>query len=95
MEWLLYTCNTFEGGSGLILTLMMIYLYFNSKNKNARLLFILLVVFRDAGLFRQTVSYLLDQHVAGYPYSIQHELYGKFAVAGLYTINGLWIYSTG
>lgn len=100
LSWQVFTCNTFEGGSGLILTLLQIYLYLfdspknkkiNNRMSNMRLIFILLVVFRDAGLFRQTVSYLLDQHVANYPYSIQHNLYRNFAVAGLYTINGLWI----
>eukprot|EP00122_Pirum_gemmata_P013040 Pgem_evm1s12129 len=51
-----------------------------------------MVVFRDAMLFRQTVSYLLDQHVVDYPYSLKEpKEFRIYGILGLYTINTLWI----
>ena len=65
-------------------------------NKSRRTyLFILIILFRDAMLLRQTFSYLTDQHIDNYPFSNISKNNGfgwkRESIIGLYTINSIWI----
>ena len=56
-----------------------------------RLLLALVVVWRDATLFRENVEYMvLQHHVAGYPFTTRSATYRPHAIACLWLVNGLW-----
>lgn len=53
---------------------------------------VLLLLFRDATLFRETVEYLWEHHRLGYPYTIQEPVWARpHAIAILWIINFLWL----
>lgn len=53
--------------------------------------FILVVMFRDATLWRETVEYMYDHHRDGYPYTTTDETYRIHAIAILWVVNGVWL----
>ena len=54
--------------------------------------FVLVVLFRDATLFRETVEYMWDHHRSGYALTsmARPELRPHY-VAALWTVNGCWL----
>merc|ERR1712150_254021 len=52
---------------------------------------ILVTLFRDATLWRETVEYMLDHHQKGYPYTIKNMHYRQHAIVCLWTVNILWL----
>ena len=71
----------------------------NSQRKRYphSLLLILVIIFRDAMLFRQTFSYMSDQHLENYPFSFRNSsgdfpnAFRPLAIGGLWFINGIWL----
>jgi hypothetical protein len=51
----------------------------------------LVVVFRDATLWRETVEYLGEHFFSGHAFSTVNPAVRKLAIANIYLINGLWI----
>lgn len=56
-----------------------------------RSLFVLLVVFRDATLFRETVEYMLDHHRSGYAHTVSDPALRPHAIACLWMVNIVWL----
>jgi hypothetical protein len=53
---------------------------------------VLLLLFRDATLFRETVEYMWDHHRLGYPHTIQEPAWARpHAIAILWIVNFLWL----
>lgn len=95
--WLI---NYNDAGLGVLVLLALLY-YRSKKNSTqttsqialakSKILFILVVVFRDATLWRETVEYMYDHHRQGYPYTTQDERYRGHAIAILWIVNGVWL----
>lgn len=81
---------------GIAVLFALIYRYkFNANssrnNTSATVILVLLVVFRDATLWRETVEYMWDHHRKSYPFSTDDLMYRPHAIACLWTVNGLWL----
>jgi hypothetical protein len=89
--WLI---NYNDAGLGLLVLLALLY---HQSNKNtpravmSKVLFILVVIFRDATLWRETVEYMFDHHRKGYPYTTEDPTYRWHAIAILWIVNGVWL----
>jgi hypothetical protein len=53
--------------------------------------FTLIVVFRDATLFRETVEYMWNHHRLEYPFTCQDPSYRLHGIAILWLVNILWL----
>lgn len=102
--WLI---NYNDAGLGVLVLLALLYYQFHkNKNKNSeknitqeqevaksksKIIFILIVLFRDATLWRETVEYMYDHHRKGYPYTTHDGTYRVHAIAILWIVNGVWL----
>lgn len=60
--WLI---NWNDGGLGLLVALAAVYHHYNAGSTRSLVLLVLLVLFRDATLWRETVEYMWDHHRHG------------------------------
>jgi len=78
--------------AGLGLLVLFAFLYFRySHTRSSYILFILVTLFRDATLWRETVEYMIQHHQLGYPLTIHDDTWRKHAIAGLWLINFAWL----
>ena len=89
--WLI---NYNDAGLGVLVLLALIY-YKTHKNtpseERSKVLFVLIVIFRDATLWRETVEYMFDHHTRGYPYTTYNYEYRTHAIVILWFVNGVWL----
>lgn len=80
--------------------LLVVVLYFvheSSKRKSptaawrSKILLALVILFRDATLWRETVEYMWDHHRKHYPHSTDLAEYRGHAIACLWTVNIVWL----
>ena len=95
LPWGVWTKNLLEGAGGFAILVTFLYQKFANQKTTSDVIkslpFLLVVLFRDAMLFRQNFSYLTDQHMENYIYSLSHEFgYRNESIAVLYLINAIW-----
>lgn len=61
-----------------------------AQSRGARVAAWVLLVFRDATLWRETVEYLWDHHRLGYPHTVAGPL-RPHSIAALWSVNALWL----
>lgn len=57
----------------------------------AKVAMALVILFRDATLWRETVEYLWDHHRQDYPYTTQDERFRVHAITCLWLVNVIWL----
>merc|ERR1712083_356899 len=62
-----------------------------SQTRKSEACLILLAVFRDATLRRETVEYMWDHHRCGYCHSMTNESLRPHAIAVLWSVNIMWL----
>lgn len=90
--WLINANDAFLGI--IVLTAMLYYKANKSSLQNgpaSKVIFVLVVIFRDATLWRETVEYMFDHHRKGYPYTTVDPVYRSHAIAILWIVNGVWL----
>ena len=85
--WLI---NWNDGGLGLAVGLAAL-LWRRHRSPERKVWLLLVTVFRDATLWRETVEYMWDHHRGGYAHTTQHVVLRKHAVACLWLVNVLWL----
>lgn len=91
--WLI---NVNDAFFGILVGLFYIW-YLRSLNKSpfesckVKVMFAIIVLFRDATLWRETVEYLWDHYRKGYPYTTDLVGYRTHAIACLWTVNIIWL----
>lgn len=98
--------NEYNGGSGLDAEVWLINandfilgaavavaMLYNHRRKSDKsfVIFALLVIFRDATLWRETVQYMFDHHRLGYPYTTNNPDYRIHAILILWLVNCVWL----
>ena len=63
----------------------------NDRKVSSSVIFGLVVLFRDATLWRETVEYMWDHHRKGYPYTTRDEVYRLHAIICLWLVNVIWL----
>lgn len=86
--WLI---NVNDGGLGVLLAIVLAYQVVTKGLKKPSLLLILLTVFRDATLFRETVEYMWDHHRKNYPHTTSDVVLRPHAIACLWLVNVMWL----
>lgn len=74
-----------------ILVLVAYIAWRREKTFASRVLFSLILIFRDATLFRETCEYMYEHHVNGYPYTSQRSDTRHHAIACLWLVNIMWL----
>lgn len=89
--WLI---NVNDGSLGILVALVYVIFrrYESDEGKSkAKILLCLVVLFRDATLWRETVEYFWDHHRKGYPYTTHDPDYRSHATACLWLVNIVWL----
>eukprot|EP01090_Pellita_catalonica_P014970 TRINITY_DN3932_c0_g1_i1.p2 TRINITY_DN3932_c0_g1~~TRINITY_DN3932_c0_g1_i1.p2 ORF type:complete len:114 (+),score=5.72 TRINITY_DN3932_c0_g1_i1:278-619(+) len=77
---------------GIILTALIFYSrYRRGSFSAASPAVIVLTVFRDATLWRETVEYLWEHHRLNYPFTTMDPFLRPHAIANLWLVNIIWI----
>jgi hypothetical protein len=91
--WLI---NVNDAAMALLIVAFYIY-YVHMRKKSARdghrakIMFALVVMFRDATLFRETIEYFWDHHRKGYPYTTTNLDYRRHGIICLWLVNIIWV----
>ena len=83
--------NWNDGGLGIAVGLAYLYYCRSSRGRAQILPLVLITLFRDATLWRETVEYMWDHHRKNYPYTIQDQEFRDIAILCLWTVNGIWL----
>lgn len=92
--WLI---NLNDACLGIMVLLGLLYYYRQKKASTSRsspsatIMLVLIVVFRDATLWRETVEYMWDHHRKGYPFTTTDPLYRQHAINTLWLVNIIWL----
>lgn len=102
LSYYVHFFNVVDGGGGIILLLISAYLLYvktfvNKKYQkngliNGNVLYILVLLFRDACLWRETIDYMFDQHLNEYPFTLSEPKYLRnHAIIALWSVNLMWL----
>jgi hypothetical protein len=85
--------NVNDAALGLVVLVALLYKWHSPKERNlqATIILCIAVLFRDATLFRETVEYLCDMHVKGYPFTISDPRYHRHGIICLWLVNIVWL----
>lgn len=89
--WLI---NINDAGLGILVLVALLYYRTRELSKDkckAKIAFVLMVVFRDATLWRETVEYLWDHHRYNYPYTTTDVGVRSHAIILLWLVNIVWL----
>jgi hypothetical protein len=92
--WLI---NVNDAVLGVAVALLFIFAEYKKRNCNAEqsrkasIMLGLVVLFRDATLWRETVEYLWDHHRKNYPYTTNSLEYRPHAIILLWLVNIIWL----
>merc|ERR1712194_33161 len=84
--WLI---NTNDAGLGLMVGACLLHTVRTRRSPSVML--ILMALFRDATLWRETVEYMWDHHRLEYPYTTQEPTLRPHAIACLWSVNICWL----
>ena len=83
--------NYNDFGLGLLVALALLRELRARKPLGSTLTLVLLVVFRDATLWRETVEYMWDHHRLGYSHTTSDPLHRSTAIFCLWSVNVMWL----
>ena len=102
LSYYVHSFNIVDGAGGILLLIISLYLWYAKKSLNTQqqknaigngnIVYILVLLFRDACLWRETVEYMMDQHLNDYPFTISQPTYlRKHAIFALWSVNFMWL----
>lgn len=86
--WLI---NWNDAGLGILVLIALVYYYTHQKNVKSTVALVLITLFRDATLWRETVEYMWDHHRKSYHLTTQDSVYRHHAILLLWLVNGIWL----
>eukprot|EP00656_Telonema_subtile_P019936 TRINITY_DN21127_c0_g1_i1.p1 TRINITY_DN21127_c0_g1~~TRINITY_DN21127_c0_g1_i1.p1 ORF type:complete len:244 (-),score=41.47 TRINITY_DN21127_c0_g1_i1:71-802(-) len=89
LEPAVWLINVNDAGLGVLVALALFYSARSGKAPSVML--ILVALFRDATLWRETVEYMWDHHRHGYPFTTTDPALRPHAIACLWLVNICWL----